>query len=135
MRTEIYINAKGQIVEERQALSKHPDGNAQQRKKAIRSGWQPSWRTTEKRIVDVGCMNPPTTEEGVEIYNENQRFSDMHRDAAEILVQSIDEHNAQFAITESKRVFCVLCGSSVMPEERFTELYVVTETNQDSIGE
>jgi hypothetical protein len=133
MRTEIYINAKGQIVEERQALSKHPDGNAQQRKKAIRSGWKPAWRTTEKRIVDVGCMNPPTTEEGIAIGKENEQVAEMGRTFASIFVGVIEDQIAEFSIPEPVRLTCVMCGSSVHLAQDVAEYEETTQ--QDSIGE
>jgi hypothetical protein len=33
----------GQVLVEQQRLSKRPSGNADQRKKQLKHGWQPSW--------------------------------------------------------------------------------------------
>lgn len=39
---------KDQLMMQREHLSKNPPGNAQQRKKYLKSGWQPNWVAAER---------------------------------------------------------------------------------------
>ncbi len=49
MRTVVYFDEKkNQVMAVHQRLSKQPDGNAQQRAKAMRSGWKPEWIPCER---------------------------------------------------------------------------------------
>lgn len=43
MRIVIFRNAKDELVLQEERLSKLPPGNGDQRRKALRNGWQPGW--------------------------------------------------------------------------------------------
>lgn len=45
-RTTYFLNAVGAPVVQEERLSRRPSGNAQQRNKQLRNGWQPTWVKT-----------------------------------------------------------------------------------------
>jgi hypothetical protein len=96
MRTVLSVDSKDRIVEEIQRLTAHPPGNAAQRKKALRSGWQPTWVTSEKRFVE--SVGPTSTQEGAEIYNENEHVAELGRTLAARTVSNIEDQIANFEL-------------------------------------
>jgi hypothetical protein len=92
-----YVDSKDRIVIETQRLTSHPPGNSAQRKKALRSGWQPTWVTSEKRFVE--SVGPISTQEGCDIYNENEHVAEMGRIFAQQTVQEINFQNENFEIS------------------------------------
>lgn len=101
-RTVIYMDKNDQVVVEYQNLSERPSGNAAQRAKALRSGWQPQWIKAEKRLgVDVFAMGlASTTEEGEAIRDENEKVAQTYRELAASTVDQIDTWNGNFEIPE-----------------------------------
>lgn len=51
MRTVITRNKHGELIVQRERLSKRPDGNAQQRAKQMKHGWKPGWIADGRPVV------------------------------------------------------------------------------------
>jgi len=60
MRTVIFAGKNGEVLFQREHLSKRPSGNAAQVKKALRSGWHPEWVSVERpRVLRAADNNQP----------------------------------------------------------------------------
>jgi hypothetical protein len=108
----VIFEKNGQLVSQPERLTSNPSGNGAQRRKAIKSGWQPSWVKTGQPMPFYGDMRSEndrnffgfcvegSTEFGAEIYNENEHVAMMGRDLAAQTVANIVEQNANFEVSE-----------------------------------
>lgn len=54
----VLFEKNGVIMMQREHLAKHPPGNAQQRKKCLKSGWTPAWVAAERaRPLDPDAID------------------------------------------------------------------------------
>ena len=122
----VIFEKNGQLVSQPERLTSNPSGNGAQRRKAIKSGWQPSWVKTGQPMPFYGDMRSEndrnffgfcvegSTEFGAEIYNENEHVAMMGRDLAAQAVEETLNFEANFGVGVSNTpANCVLCGQSI----------------------
>jgi hypothetical protein len=87
-----------QLVSQPERLTVRPSGNGAQRRKQIKSGWQSSWVKTGQPTPWVDANHQGGTEEGVEIYNENEHVAELGRSLARITKQEIATQIENFEV-------------------------------------
>jgi hypothetical protein len=111
-----------QVIVQPERLQTNPPGNGAQRRKALKSGWQPSWvKTGQPSILDdefetdfitlrtgdegevpgvaaIGIEN--FTQESCDIYNENEHAAMLGRDYAKQTVENILDQIGNFETME-----------------------------------
>jgi hypothetical protein len=100
----VIFERNGQLVRMHERLADRPSGNGAQRRKAIKSGWQPSWvkmgQPTPFNPPDFNSYVEGSTELGAVIYNENEHVAEMARCQADQTVSDILEQIENFEIAE-----------------------------------